>query len=102
MMRKVEMIKFESQNDVIDYVCKGLPPRKVDYKRLITTIRGTNVDDKIHVDPSVKESIDVNTFTKVLDHVYENNVHRRNIFIIVCVVGCVVKTLIELCRNDDK
>jgi hypothetical protein len=102
MMRKVEMIKFETQNDVIDYVCKGLPPRKADYERLKTTIRGTKVDEKIHINPTVKESVDINTFTKVLDHVYENNVRIRDIFITVggiVVTSCIIKLIIELCKK---
>lgn len=104
MMRKVEMIKFETRNDVIDYVCKGLPPRKADYERLRTTIRGTKVDEKIHIDPIVKESIDIDTFTKVLDHVYENNVRTRDIFITagIVVASCIIKVIIELCKKNDK
>lgn len=104
MMRKVEMIKFETRNDVIDYVCKGLPPKKSDYEKLVTTIRCPKEDDEIHIDSSVCNEIDVETFTKVLDRVYEDNVRNRNIMIGVSIVAgiCVVRGIFELCKKYDE
>ncbi len=102
-MRKVETIKFETTNDVVDYVCKGLPPRKSDYEKLVTTLRCSEEDAVCHIDPIVTTYIDTETFTKVLDRVYEDNVRNRNIAIgIGLAVGvCVIRGMIELCKKND-
>lgn len=105
MMRKVEMIKFETRNDVIDYVCKGLPPRKSDYEKLVTTIRYPKEEDnEINIDSTVTDLIDNETFTKILDRVYEDNVRNRNIMIGVGIVTgfCIIRGAIELCKKDDE
>ena len=40
MIIDAKNIKFETQNDVIDYVAKGIPPRKKNFNQFIEAIGG--------------------------------------------------------------
>lgn len=106
MIRKVDTIKFESKEDVIDYVCNGLPPRKNDYEKLIHRINSQEDEEpEVYFTKHVQIK-DSDEFTEILGRVYKDNCRNRNIGVGALVIGIVVGTVAGLTklagsRNDD-
>ena len=96
ILTKPENISFETQNDIIDYVCKGLPPRKQDFRKVVAAYRNPpavdivdkdgkpinpNYKDEVYISPhaipnnqEAKEAV-----SKTLDRVYVDRCRNRNI-----------------------
>lgn len=89
-------IKFENQGDVIDYVTKGIPPRKKDFDELMDSIRGTD-DPANHVviAPGIEFDMDEDAFINAMNRVYKNRCRNRNILIGASIVvgGVVIAAL---------
>lgn len=106
MLRKVDTIKFESKEDVIDYVCNGLPPRKNDYEKLIHRINvSEDEESEVYFTKNVRIE-DSNEFSEILNRVYKDNCRNRNVCIGAIVIGVAFGTIAGLCklvgsRNDD-
>lgn len=93
-------IKFESQSDVIDYVTKGLPPKKKDFEALMSAIedRSTaptteenNNPNHVVIAPGVEFDMDDDALSNALHQIYGNRRHNRNILIgAAVVVGALV------------
>lgn len=75
MITSPDKIKFESRNDVIDYVTKGFPPTKKNYAKVKAIVAKS---DAVGLD---EHSIDAELFNSMLDRVYHDQVRNRNIMI---------------------
>ena len=111
MLRQPEKIKFENQRDIVDYVSKGLPPKKSDYEKLTAAIKNPLEDasDKeagkdLIITQNALQGVDPETFNMVLDRVYANNVKNRNIGLAVAgIFGvCLVAGLVVGGKNKKK
>lgn len=85
-MMNLNNLQFESQNDVIDYVTKGLPPKKKDFETLmdaVATHDPSDVDPSRHViiAPGVEFDMDEDALINAMRRVYKNRCHNRNILI---------------------
>jgi len=90
-MMNPAQIQFESQNDVIDYVTKGLPPRKKDFQSLMDAIEHRSPDDasvdkenpgsRVIIRQGIEFDMDDDALVNALNHIYKNRVHNRNILI---------------------
>lgn len=100
---KPEKVYFENQNDVIDYVTKGLPPRKKDFDKVIGSI---GVEKKEEGKPFIPEAVldmDASELKDVLHRVYEDN--RKNYMIGGIVAGSIIVGLVAaliIGGGDDK
>ena len=73
LLVKPEKIYFEDQNDVIDYVAKGLPPRKKDLRKVMNSL---GVNEKVPNEPYIGSNIlniEKDDLKAVLNRVYEDN-----------------------------
>jgi hypothetical protein len=70
-------IDFESENDVIDYVSKGIAPMRKDFDNLISMI-----SDEDTAPYCMSGIIDKDRFIDGLTRVYENNCRKRNALVI--------------------
>ena len=90
MISDPKNILFESTNDLVDYVSKGLPPSKKQYGQFRIALNSPVDDPEIYARQTVAVSRDiVSSFTQedmyaVFDRVYENQ--RKN-YAIAIVVG---------------
>ena len=84
MLVKPENVKFESLNDIIDYVGVNFPPTKDNYDKVVHKIIDPDENsvedsnDKVVINKKVFERADNETVADVLDRVYENRVKNRN------------------------
>lgn len=78
-------IKFENRNDVIDYVARGLPPTKKQYAAFAAAMQ----NPVAVIDPESK-GVQIGTtivsgpeddINEILDRVYADRIHNRNIAI---------------------
>lgn len=75
-------IKFESQDDVIDYVTRGIPPRKKDFEDLMDSIRdSSDPANHVVVAPGLEFDMDEDAFVNAMNRVYKNRCRNRNILI---------------------
>lgn len=103
MIIKPEKVSFETPEDIIDYVSKGLVPTKKNYLKLKEAIKISKEpvedfdedydywDDDIMEDiipekdviipKSIMMNISDETFNRVLDRTYKNRVRNRNVII---------------------
>lgn len=84
---------FEDKNDIVDYVSKGLPPKKKDLEKVIDAIHGRPVDDpanEIVINPDLF-IIEPDEFEDVIRRIYENNCRKRNYMIAAaCIAGVIL------------
>lgn len=99
-MMNLNNLQFESQNDVIDYVTKGLPPKKKDFETLmdaVATHDPSDVDPSRHViiAPGVEFDMDEDALINAMRRVYKNRCRNRNILIGASIVvgGVVIAAL---------
>lgn len=87
---KPEDIKFESVDDVVDYVALGLPPTKKNYEKLRAAVGTypTSEDSKINISRGAFLELDRQDLQIVLDRVYRDNCRNRNI--VLAVTGAIV------------
>lgn len=78
-------LKFETQNDVIAYVSKGIPPTRKDFDRFIKAVGDSEQHGNGPYIPSGILKIDSDEMKEVLRAVYENN--RRNTLIGECLIA---------------
>ena len=84
-------ILFENSNDVVDYVSRGLPPRKKDFERVMDAIHNNSVDNDVKI-PDECFIINAEEFEAVLRRVYEANCRKRNALLIglgVAAAACI-------------
>lgn len=88
-------IVFENENDVIDYVCKGLPPRKANFELVMNKIKfpdsydetggeAPNPGSELYIPDSIFMDLDPDTMEAVLRRVYKNRCFHRN-----CTIGAI-------------
>lgn len=111
-------IQFETKNDVIDYVTKGLPPSRKNFDIAMSVLRNSNEDvvtesefesDVINVIPMTNNSIIPNDHDRemidaALTRVYENRIRNRNIAIGitgVVVAGIIICGIKSHNKKDD-
>lgn len=101
---KPEKLIFENERDVIDYVAKGLPPKKENFNNVMKALHEKPIeiisndevdfdeleaeldsydDDKVEISPRVLNNIDPDTMEMVLRRVYDDNVRTRNTIIAI-------------------
>lgn len=104
-----EKIVFESQEDLVDFVTRGLVPSKKNFEKVMAKMYYPNADDEVR-DPNSKElfiperlfiQCDRDTMNIVLNRVYANRVRNRNIILVAAgVVGSVM--LLGAIRGNKK
>lgn len=117
---KPEDITFETQNDLIDYITKGLPPRKQDFQRVMHAYRNSgrqsvivDVDGKQIVedsssDGSIKFIGNFGTDSRkeitdeILQRIYENQCRNRNTILITAGIAGLVGAKLLLGHNSKK
>ena len=74
-------VVFESRTDIVDYVAKGIPPRKKDFNKVMEAIHQQGEDvDGVSI-PSDIFIVDAEEFESVLRRIYEVNCRKRNLII---------------------
>jgi len=96
-------IVFEDRDDIINYVSKGLPPTKKNFKKVMAACSdpideelNTYSPDDVVIPKELMLSIDREEFISVMQKVYENNCRNRNIIIGIAgalLVGFVAKKI---------
>lgn len=104
MIISPKRVMFETEKDIIDYVSKGLPPSKDNFKLLIDMIKDpygeSNIqNNKMNIDPSILLKQDKETLEKVLKRVYENRVTDKNNICTGICIGIAVIVLHGLFRR---
>ena len=85
MLVKPENLKFETQNDVINYVSKGIPPMRKDFDQFIKAVGDSEQHGNGPYIPSGILKIDSDEMKEVLHAVQKNN--RRNTLIGECLIA---------------
>ena len=88
ILMKPEKIYFEDQNDVVDYVAKGLPPVKKNFDKVVDSIGKDKKEDGKPYIPSNVLDMDADALKGVLHRVYEDN--RKNYLIGGIVAGSII------------
>lgn len=78
MITNPEKIYFESTDDAVNYVSKGLVPRKKDYEKLVNAL---NNEEGNGIRFSEDVTTNADAVAHVLDIIYTNRVKHRNISI---------------------
>lgn len=104
-----ERIVFESEKDLVDFVARGMVPRRKDFDKFIVKVR--NPDDEHGEGDITKVRIGKNVFLKdydnevidrVLTRVYEDRVHNRNMMLTVAGIAAgIVGVLMFGSGNKD-
>lgn len=89
MIIKPENIVFETTEDVVDYISKGLPPSKKNFNKVMDAWNSSydeySEDDKpiagidVIIPVDAKMNIDTDTFNEVCRRVYHDRIRNRNI-----------------------
>lgn len=104
IITKPEKILFETQDDIIDYIGRGLPPTKKNFCKLKDAISDVKFDQKLKENSTISETkvagkdviipshlvlnIDDETFNNILDRMYKNRVRTCKITLgVVCVAA---------------
>lgn len=98
MIIKPERIAFAEENDLIDYVARGLPPTKENFEKVICKIKNPDSPDdpefynkcgvKVVVLDDVVPMCDREVLDQTLRRIYEDRIHNRNVAIgIGAVIG---------------
>ncbi len=114
-------ISFETQNDIIDYITKGIPPRKHDFElvmsRFMNPDSDTNIVDENGNKISSKSKDDVyispmaiptdlksrELLEKAMERVYANRCRNRNILLgIAGISGVIGLKMIKDNHNSKK
>lgn len=102
-------IVFESEEDVIDYVSRGLPPTKKNFDQFITAVKSPADElsvkgDGVSIPRSIFIECDNATMDIALRRVYANRIHNRNILLttagIIAGVIC-IGAIRSNCKKDD-
>lgn len=110
MLIKPEKIVFETPNDIIDYVSRGMVPCRKNFEQLMYHVRVPDdqiieVKEKrdIYVPAEMFIDIDQATFEATMRRVYENRVRNRNITLGIVGAVAVVAFVGGVCKhNSDK
>lgn len=106
-------VVFETEEDVVDYVSRGLPPSKKKYKEFINRVSSPlndlDMDDSEIVGDTViiRESLfldcDKDTLQRSLERVYANRIRNRNIILTLAAVtaGAILFGSIKSSRCKD-
>lgn len=106
-------VVFETEEDVVDYVSRGLPPTKKKYKEFINRVSSPlsdlDMDDSEIVGDTViiRESLflncDKDTLQRSLERVYANRIRNRNIILTLAAVtaGAILFGSIKSSRSKD-
>lgn len=106
-------VVFETEEDVVDYVSRGLPPTKKKYKEFINRVSSPlsdlDMDDSEIVGDTViiRESLflncDKDTLQRSLERVYANRIRNRNIILTLTAVtaGVILFGSIKSSRCKD-
>lgn len=106
-------VVFETEEDVVDYVSRGLPPTKKKYKEFINRVSSPlsdlDMDDSEIVGDTViiRESLflncDKDTLQRSLERVYANRIRNRNIILTLAAVtaGAILFGSIKSSRCKD-
>lgn len=91
-------IKFESQNDVIDYVACGLPPRKKNFDAVMQASEFGEYNGVVV--PSKIITMSNDDLQSVLQRVYADN--KRNTIIAGAIIGALTIGLVKVCLTAGK
>lgn len=95
MITDPKKISFESKDDVIDYVTKGLPPSKKHYDHVMKELE----------DSDLCEDDDFPTLQRALNRVYNNRRTERNIVFVglgLIAAGITAGCVISSKKDEDK
>ena len=114
MILPPEKVMFNSQQDIIDYVSRGLPPTQKEFSNLMERIqrpmtyeeimksRNKN-ENLVYIEDRLFMNIEKEQFENILNRVYENNVRNRNVLLFsigVVSIGLIGGMLFHK-RNDE-
>jgi len=101
-----ENIKFESTEDVIDYVTKGLPPTRKNYEKIVEKIiypDDPNYPDnnkEVILSENIFKVTDNETFMHTLDRVYDNRINNLKNIAIGAGIGACIFGLFKLFKKS--
>lgn len=118
MITKPEKIVFETTEDVVDYISKGLPPTKKNFNKVMIAWN-SSIDEYAKEDQPIpgkdtiipanaKMNIDNDTFNAICERVYKNRVRNRNIalgiagVLLLGSIGCGVSSSRHSSKEDEK
>lgn len=103
MLIKPEKLKFENSTDIVDYVSKGMIPRRKDFEKVLSRVNCPDVEaipNQVYIPETIFIDCDPDTMNTVIRRMYENRVRNRNIcFVVAGVVAAGL--LFSKFRNKD-
>lgn len=112
MITKPEKIKFETSDDIVDYISKGLPPTKRNYEKIKEAINTPikieitdemlQKQDQVLITQPMVGTLDEDTFLKVCDRVYHNRVKERNLILMMVGIGVLGALGFGIASNKKK
>ena len=107
-----EHVIFNSRQDIVDYVSKGLPPTKNNFIRLQQALYSPiDFNGKEHppceygkdviINKKVIDNIDIDEFNSILTRVYQNNVRNRNILIGLGITAATIMFIMNIFDNGS-
>lgn len=110
-----KIVKFESINDIFDYVTRGMVPFKSDFEALIYGIRNPVeiskytpselarlAQDRVVIDANIIDPDEREYNINLLRHIYVNRVHNRRVLVGSAAAAAAVTTVICLSHHKDK
>jgi len=107
MIVKPEQIAFESRNDIVDYVSKGIVPSRKNFEKVKFAINyptpegATPEAGQINIPKNLFIDCDNKTMVEILDRVYKNRVKQRNITLATIGIICAA-LLLKGSSNKNK
>lgn len=112
MITKPEKIKFETSDDIVDYISKGLPPTKRNYEKIKEAINTPikieitdemlQKQDQVLITQPMVGTLDEDTLLKVCDRVYHNRVKERNLILMMVGIGVLGALGFGIASNKKK
>lgn len=84
MLGNPKKMVFESTNDVVDYVSKGMIPSRKNFEKVMLRIRRpdtTHEEGQVYIPEHLFINCDNETLNSTLERIYANRVRNRNITI---------------------
>lgn len=84
MLINPENVVFETENDIIDYVSKGIVPSRKNFEKVMSKVRIPDyekIEGQVYISKNMFIKCDQETLDFALNRVYKNRVRNRNICI---------------------
>ena len=111
MLTNPEKIVFESTDDIVDYVSKGIIPTRKNFEKIIIKVASpdaygsTKVDrESVHIPEHLFINCDKETMRQAVARVYENRVRNRKITLGILgtiALGLLIGGINSGKKNDD-